>query len=238
MLVLLLLIFAFSTTATPTVVDQFGTAKTTFAPGDVIYIYFPEPGTAHVKIIDTATGAVVLDKTINVKTPGPVLLWSLPPNTAEGVYRVYVIFNDQPYVYPITIATPTPWQLYLLAATAAIASLYVLWHRRPTLRRTTPSTYRLQLPNNYVVEINTPHMVFGRDFFLKLGIPQEVAKYISRSHFAIYAQGGKYYIQDTGSKNGTWLNGRPIKGLNPQPLRHGDVITVAQVLSLRFLAAK
>ncbi len=49
---------------------------------------------------------------------------------------------------------------------------------------------------------------------------------------------GGFYIQDLGSRNRTWLNGRPIKGLNPQPLKHGDVINVAHVLSLRFLLAK
>jgi hypothetical protein len=237
---LLLLFFAISAAAAPIVTDQFGTAKTSFAPGDAVYIYFPEPGTAQIKIIDVATGAVVLERTIDVKTPGQQLLWQLHPNTAEGTYRIYITFSGQPYVYSITIATPIFWQPYLVTAAAAVVAAYILWYYRAKLlpRPHTPFTYRLQLPNNYVVQINTPQAVFGREFFMKLGVPPEVAKYISRNHFAIYAEGGRFHIQDMGSKNGTWLNGRPIKGLNPQPLKHGDVITVAQVLSLRFLLAK
>ncbi|MCC6021195.1 MAG: FHA domain-containing protein [Thermoproteaceae archaeon] len=229
--------------AAPVVTDQFGLVKLNFAPGDTVYVYFSEPGTAHIKVIDAATGAVVLEKTINVKSPGPQLLWYLPPNTAEGVYRVYITFNEQPYVYSIQIAAPTLWQLYLVylvPATAVAAAAYTLLRYRVRLAarpRALPS-YRLQLPNNYVVEINRPYAVFGREFFLKLGVPREIARYISRNHFAIYAERRRFYIQDVGSKNGTWLNGRPIKGLNPQPLKHGDVITVAQVLSLRFLSAK
>ena len=237
LLLLLLVIFA---GAAPAVTDQFGAVKSAFAPGDAVYIYFPEPGTAQVRIIDVATGAVVLERQIEVKTPGPQLLWQLSPNTAEGTYRIYITLNGQPYVYSITIATPILWQLYLLAAAAVATAAYVLWHQRARLmpRPRALLAYRLQLPNNYVVQINTPHAVFGREFFMKLGVPPEVAKYISRNHFAIYAEGGRFYIQDVGSKNGTWLNGRPIKGLNPQPLKNGDVITVAQVLSLRFLLAK
>ncbi len=103
---LLLLIFAISAAAAPVVTDQFGTVRTTFAPGDAVYIYFPEPGTAQIKIIDAATGAVVLEKTIDVKTPGPQLLWQLHPNTAEGTFRIYITFSGQPYVYSITVATP------------------------------------------------------------------------------------------------------------------------------------
>jgi len=230
-----LLLLTIFTTALPIITDQFGVAKSSFAPGDAVYIHFPEPGTAHVRIIDVATGAVVLDKTIDVKTPGQHLLWSLPPTAAEGTYRIYITHNDKPYVYSITVATPTLWQPYILAAAAAATAGYLIWHRRAKPQRT-PHAYRLQLPNNYIVQINTPHAVFGREFFLKLGVSPEVAKYISRNHFVIYTERGRFYIQDVGSKNGTWLNGRPIKGLNPQPLKHGDVITVAQVLSLRFLA--
>ncbi|NAZ32754.1 MAG: FHA domain-containing protein [Pyrobaculum sp.] len=241
---LLLLLLAVSAAAAPIlapmITDQSGAAKTSFAPGETIYIYFPSSGTAHVEIVDTATGVVMLEKTIAVETPGLQPLWQLAPDTAEGTYRIYITFNGQPYVYSVAIATPIFWQPYLAVAAAVAAAGYLLWYRRARAvpRPRAFPAYRLQLPNNYVVQINTSQTVFGRSFFVKLGVPEEVAKYISRNHFAIYAEGGRFYIQDMGSKNGTWLNGRPIKGLNPQPLKHGDVITVAQVLSLRFLLAK
>ncbi len=63
------MIFAISAAAAPVVTGQFGTVRTSFAPGDAVYIYFPEPGTAQIKILDAATGAVVLERTIDVKTP-------------------------------------------------------------------------------------------------------------------------------------------------------------------------
>ncbi len=122
MRLLLLLFFAISAAAAPVVTDQFGTVRTSFAPGDAVYIYFPEPGTAQIKIIDAATGAVVLERTIDVKTPGPQPLWQLHPNTAGGTYRIYVTFSGQPYVYSITVATPILWQPYLVATAAAAAT--------------------------------------------------------------------------------------------------------------------
>jgi hypothetical protein len=62
-------VFAISAAAAPVVTDQFGTVRTSFAPGDAVYIFFPEPGTTQIKIMDVTTGAVVLEKTIDVKTP-------------------------------------------------------------------------------------------------------------------------------------------------------------------------
>lgn len=239
MLHYILLILATFVVATPTLVDHFGVQKTTYAPGEAIYLYFPEPGTFQLKIVDVSTGVVLLERTGTAAGPGSYLIWALSPDTAEGTYRLYLLFNGQPYVYVIQIAKAIPWQIYVLATAAVATMLCLFWLYRDrlipqfTVART---SYYLQLPNNYVVHITAPQAVFGRDFFLKIGVSPDMAKYISRNHFTIYIHRGRFYIQDLGSKNGTWLNGRPLKGSGPRPLRHGDVITVAQLLNLRFLA--
>jgi len=46
----------------------------------------------------------------------------------------------------------------------------------------------------------------------------------SRHHATIFVQAGRYYIQDEGSMNGTWLNAKRITG--PQPLQVGDRVRI------------
>src|SRR5947207_3186261 len=54
---------------------------------------------------------------------------------------------------------------------------------------------------------------------------------ISRSHCALFLQDDEIHIRDLGSRNGTFLNGRPVE--SPQPLRGGDILKLA---SLYFIA--
>lgn len=56
----------------------------------------------------------------------------------------------------------------------------------------------------------------------------------SRHHAQVSWNGEHYMLKDLGSMNGTFLNGRQVTV--PQPLRHGDIITVAG-LTLMFDAA-
>ncbi|KUK10054.1 MAG: FHA domain containing protein [Clostridia bacterium 41_269] len=44
--------------------------------------------------------------------------------------------------------------------------------------------------------------------------------YVSREHAVIFKRGDQYWLQDLDSKNGTYLNGFPVK--NPTVLAHGD----------------
>ena len=51
--------------------------------------------------------------------------------------------------------------------------------------------------------------------------------YISGIHARIWEAGGVYFMEDLGSKNGSYLNGERISG--PLPSRNGDRISLGQV---------
>jgi two-component system cell cycle response regulator len=55
---------------------------------------------------------------------------------------------------------------------------------------------------------------------------------VSREHAQLVVQGGRAFIQDLGSKNGTFLNGIPIAGR--RVLRDGDKVAVGSTTVLKF----
>lgn len=52
--------------------------------------------------------------------------------------------------------------------------------------------------------------------------------YISSKHARFLFKDGKYYIEDCGSTNGTFVNGKAVKK-NAEPLSDGDKIRIGQV---------
>lgn len=51
--------------------------------------------------------------------------------------------------------------------------------------------------------------------------------YLSQEHFVLECSGGRWYITDLKSKNGTYVNGVRIK--KPYPLEDGDVIAFGDI---------
>jgi len=70
---------------------------------------------------------------------------------------------------------------------------------------------------------------FGRSNFLGI-VPGGELNLISRRHFRTHLQGGKLFIEDLGSANGTFVNGVDIRGRGMIPLERGDRVNVAGVV--------
>jgi hypothetical protein len=73
----------------------------------------------------------------------------------------------------------------------------------------------------------------GRSDFRSLVKPDE-ADLISRQHIRFDCEKGEYYIEDRNSTNGTKINGSSISGKGRFLLRDGDVVELADALTLTF----
>jgi hypothetical protein len=105
----------------------------------------------------------------------------------------------------------------------------------------TPS-YVISFKGNSL-EVNELKRVFGRNDFVKV-LAQHEFQYISKAHFTISNENGKFYIQDGAfeitnsnwkdSTNGTTLNGEQIQGAGKKELKDNDKIMLAATLELQF----
>ena len=70
----------------------------------------------------------------------------------------------------------------------------------------------------------------GRDPASDIQLP---ARLVSRNHAQIRWQDGCYQLEDLGSKNGTYHNGKPVK--SPTPLQDGDECQIATCFKFAFV---
>jgi pSer/pThr/pTyr-binding forkhead associated (FHA) protein len=61
------------------------------------------------------------------------------------------------------------------------------------------------------------------------GLGIDEARTASRRHCRVFAEGDKYYLEDLGSMNGTFLNDRQLQPNIKQPLKVGDRIMAGRV---------
>jgi ribosomal protein L40E len=101
---------------------------------------------------------------------------------------------------------------------------------QPTLPMVQPVA-KLVLPTMREIVISDLEMQIGRADFLE-DMPPEDVKFISREHFRIIFEDGKYYILDENSTNGTKLNSIEIKG--KRELNDTDRIILANTVELKF----
>ena len=72
-----------------------------------------------------------------------------------------------------------------------------------------------------MVSSEKPELRIGRLSECEIFLDEAV---VSRRHAKVYYADSSYYVQDTGSRNGTLLNARPIT--QPTKLYPGDIIGV------------
>jgi len=96
-------------------------------------------------------------------------------------------------------------------------------------------TYQLVMrsgPNpGQTFELDQNEITIGRDIGNSIVINDAE---ISRKHARLFAQADGYVIEDTGSTNGTFVNGQRLMG--PHLLRPGEVIFFGETVSLAYEA--
>jgi hypothetical protein len=92
---------------------------------------------------------------------------------------------------------------------------------------------RLVSPDGNNIMLTESTKALGRNDFERM-VPSNSLNLISRQHYYIKYESGKYYIDDYASANGTKLNSIDIKGKGWQELKDGDKITIAGVLDMIY----
>lgn len=82
------------------------------------------------------------------------------------------------------------------------------------------------------IEMTQDSVTFGRGEECDIVLPE---RQVSREHIRVYREGEQYFIEDLESKNGTWLNGQQIKGVNR--LFDGDEIHLALAVRMQFIGS-
>lgn len=81
--------------------------------------------------------------------------------------------------------------------------------------------------------LNKAEFVVGRGEDCEVVLPD---RQVSRRHFRIVRDEDGYHVEDLGSKNGTYVNGAPVRG--SVHLQDGDEIQVALSVRLLFVGAE
>jgi hypothetical protein len=92
---------------------------------------------------------------------------------------------------------------------------------------------RLTLPNGQEIRINATSRIIGRSDLARVLDLDDLAL-ISRHHFELESTAEGFFINDTGSSNGTRLNGTEIRGNGPAVLRDGDIIEPGGAVQIKF----
>jgi len=73
--------------------------------------------------------------------------------------------------------------------------------------------------------------IIGRDPACQVVLPDP---YVSRKHVRLFYRDGKWYVEDLGSRNGTYINGEDIRGRGAVEVKPG----VEMILGLSVIVVK
>jgi pSer/pThr/pTyr-binding forkhead associated (FHA) protein len=92
----------------------------------------------------------------------------------------------------------------------------------------------LLFSNGNVMPLSNFPKAIGRSDLID-SISTEKIRYVSRQHFWLKFENGRFTIQDFNSTNGTKINGIEIKGKGQHRLKNGDRVEVAAVTVFKFI---
>jgi DNA-binding winged helix-turn-helix (wHTH) protein len=75
-------------------------------------------------------------------------------------------------------------------------------------------------------------VTLGRDNSCEVVVPD---RQVSRRHAKIDRRGGRTFVQDLASKNGTWINGVPVK--EEVEIKDGDLLQIALAAGFLYVAS-
>lgn len=105
--------------------------------------------------------------------------------------------------------------------------------QKPALKTDSHAAAYFELPNGQQLPAGLGNGFTGRaELARALGL--EELRSISRRHFRVYDDKGKYYIEDDSSSRGTLVNGKEIKGSGTASIEDGDSIEPAGTIRLTF----
>ncbi len=99
----------------------------------------------------------------------------------------------------------------------------------PAINPANPGTLRLvamNAPMRVEIPVTKDNFVIGKKQESVDGVVSFNPK-ISRTHCQINVRGGQYSVMDLQSANGTYVNGIRLQPNKPHPIKHGDVIRMA-----------
>lgn len=86
------------------------------------------------------------------------------------------------------------------------------------------------IKDQWILNDTGQEITIGRSTDCVISIP---VRWISRLHAVLRRQGGQFVLEDSGSKNGVFVNGQRV--IKPRSLSDGDVIQLAPSLELIYV---
>jgi hypothetical protein len=171
----------------------------------------------------TQTAAI----TVTVEQP-PYLIYGLLGLLAIAAAVIVIMMVRRPRA-----SQPVPASGTRAGAATSTAATSTAGDAGPSTSVTEAPPAKLVMPDGSEMLLAGNTRTFGRPDFEKL-LPGDRASFISRQHINVWYEDGKYYIEDRGSTNGTRINGSEIRGSGRQALVDGDVVELADKLSITF----
>jgi len=136
-----------------------------------------------------------------------------------GISSLVLFFLEWPMVLRIPIL------LGLFALEAKIVDWVNKLERSRRVAPKMPTNLCLEYPGG-VIHL-AAYTVVGRGVFS--GLPEEALARLEEQHAAVYYRDGEWWVEDLGSRHGTYLNGVRVK---KERLREGDVVSLGAVVDV------